>query len=86
MSLNKGKGWEESWREGCAIPRDNLCLFSRTGHRGVVWRRLCKGHVSACLNCPFLQIISKEWGREGNLVVRIMLQLSLFRMHTVAFL
>lgn len=86
MALSRGKVWEESWREGCAFSREMFCLFSKIGRRGVVWRRLCKGQVSSCLNCPFLQIISKVWGRKGSLVVRITLQLSLFRMHTVAFL
>lgn len=53
---------------------------------GCVWRRLCRVTNPPALPVVCLQIISKEWGREGKLVVRIMLQLSLFRMHTVAFL
>lgn len=73
-------------RRMCHPKRQLYCVFSKMGHRGVVRRRLCKGQVPSCLNRHFLQIISKEWGREGNLAVRIMLQLSLFRMHTVAFL
>lgn len=73
-------------RRMCHPKGQLFCLFSKIGHRGAVWRRLCKGQVSSCLNCPFLQMISKQWGREDNLVVRIMLQLSLFRKHTVALL
>lgn len=53
---------------------------------GCVWRRLCRVTNPPAFPVICLQIISEEWGREGKLVVRIMLQLSLFRMHTVAFL
>lgn len=81
-----GKRGRKAGEKDVHPKRQLLCVFSKIGHRGAVWRRLCKGHVSSCLNCPFLHIISKEWGREGNLVVRTMLQLSLFKMHSVAFL
>lgn len=66
----------EKWM--CHPKRQLFCL--RLGIEGLF------GGGSARGMYPFLQIISQEWGREGNLVVRIMLQLSLFRMHTVAFL